>query len=62
MIANMKDRNALKITLQLCAHSFNMTSHDPSFFMKMYTSEISPDKRNVHKSAEIRNKQMKEFQ
>ena len=62
VIADMKDRNALQITLQLCAHPFEMTSHDPSVFMNIYTSEISPDKRNVLKSVEIRNKQMKEFQ
>ena len=30
--------------------------------MKIYTGEISPDKSNVHKLAEIGNKQMKEFQ
>ena len=39
-----------------------MTSHDPSVLMNIYTDEISPDKSNVHKSFEIGNKQMKEFQ
>ena len=62
MIADMKDRNALKRTLMLCAHPFDMTSHDPSVLMNIYTGEISPDKSNIHKSVEIRNKQMKEFQ
>ena len=62
MIADMKDRNALKRTLHLCAHPFDMTSHNPSVLMNIYTDEISPDKSNVHKSVEIWNKQMKEFQ
>ena len=62
MIADMKDRNTLKRTLQLCAHPFDMTSHDPSVLINKYTGEISPDKSNVHKSIETGNKQMKEFQ
>ena len=61
-IAAIKDRNALKRTLQLCAHPFDITSHDPSVLMNIYTGEISPDKSNVHKSVEIGNEQMKEFQ
>ena len=56
MIADMKDRNALKRTLQLCTHPFDMTSYDPSVLMNIYTGEISPDKNNVHKSVEIVNK------
>ena len=60
--ADTKDRNASKRTLQLCAHLFDMTSQDPTVLINIYTGEISPDKRNVDKSVEIRNKQMKEFQ
>ena len=60
--ADTKDRNALKRQLQLCAHLFDMASHDPTVLMNIYTGEISPDKRNVGKSVEIGNKQMKEFQ
>ena len=56
MIADMKDRNALKKTLQFCTHPFGMTSHDPSVLMNIDTAEISPDKSNIHKSVEVRNK------
>ena len=62
IIADTKDRNALKRTLQLCAHLFDMTSQNPTVLINIYTGEISPDKRNVDKSVEIGNKQMKEFQ
>ena len=62
MIADMKDRNALKRTLQLCAHPFDMTSQDPFVLMNIYAGEISPNKSNVHKSVETGNKQMKELQ
>ena len=62
MIANMKDRNPLKRKLQLCAHPFDMTSHDQSVFMNIYTGEIIPHKSNVNKSVEIGIKQIKDFQ
>ena len=61
-IADMKDRNALKRTLQSCTHPFDMTSHDPSVLMNIYSGKISLDESNVHKSVETGNKQMKEFQ
>ena len=61
MIAGMNDRNALRRTLQLCIHLFDMISYKPSFLMDMYTGEISPDKSNVHKSVETGHKQIKEF-
>ena len=61
-IADIKDRNALKRTKNITVHPFEMTSHDPSVLMNIYADEISPDKSNVHKSVEIGNKQMKEFQ
>ena len=62
MITDMKDRNALKITLEFCAHLFDGTSHDQSVLMNIYTDEINPDKSNIYKSVKIENKQMKEFQ
>ena len=41
MIAGMKDRNALKRTLPLSAHPFDMTSHDPSVLMNIYVEQRS---------------------
>ena len=61
MITDMKDRNALKITLEFCAHLFDGTSQDQSVLMNIYTDEINPDNSNVYKSVKIQNKQMKEF-
>ena len=60
MTADMKDRNALKRTLQLSIHPFDATWHEPSVSrIYMYTREISPDnvQSNVHKLVEIGNKQ-----
>ena len=37
MIADKKDRNALKRTLQLSTNPFDMTLHDPSVLMNIYT-------------------------
>ena len=59
MTADMKDRNALKRTLQLSVHPFDTTWHEPSVSrIYMYTREISPNnvQSNVHKSVEIGNK------
>ena len=56
VIADMKDRNSLKRTLQFCSHPFDMASYDPSALMNIYTGEISPNKSNIHKSVEIGNK------
>ena len=61
MIADMKNRNALKKTLQLCTYPFDMTSHEPSAWMNIYTGEISPDTSHFHKPVKIENIQMKQF-
>ena len=50
MIADMKDRNALKKSLHLCTHPFDMTLHEPSVLMKIYTGEVIPVKSNVQRS------------
>lgn len=50
MIADVKDRNALKKSLRWCTHPFDMTLHEPSVLMKIYTGEVIPVKSNVQRS------------
>ena len=56
------DRRKLQFALKNCIHPFETESHIPDKLVNIYTGEEVADNINVHKSIEIGNQQLTDFQ